>query len=438
MGRPATGHFHENRSRATGRITSWGMQFTFAGRRRYLTLPASTRDQALREMTVVMEEVRQGTWVPPRPRRSARARGPSPSFEKFAGEWVARQKAEGDRRRTGLSPSGQADLQWRLEHLLAHFTGMPIDEITVAEVDSFRYAKVQEGKLGATSINKTLTTLAAILETAAEHELIGRNPAKGSKRRLPAVQPYRTWLDRADHISALLDAAREIDRAGRAPVALRRPLIATLLFAGLRIGEVQALCWRDVDLLRGTIRVRQAKTDAGIRIVHMLPILRRELGQYRNHFQSAPGQLVFPTALGRRLGSSNIRIRMLARAVEQANADLESREQQPLPTGLTPHSLRRTFASLLFALGEPPTYVMSQMGHTTPVLTLAIYAREMNRRDGERQRLKTLVAGSPPRAASATHSSTASSLATRITPRQGKTLEIRLTEQSTELDTALR
>jgi hypothetical protein len=52
-------------------------------------------------------------------------------------------------------------------------------------------------------------------------------------------------------------------------------------------------------------------------------------------------------------------------AVERANATLAARGQQLLPDGLTPHSLRRTFASLLFALGEPPTYVMSQMGHTT-------------------------------------------------------------------------
>lgn len=183
-----------------------------------------------------------------------------------------------------------------------------------------RQLPLQEGpgsRLGVTSINKTLTTLAAILETAVEHELIGRNPAKGSKRRLPAVRPHRSWLDRADHITALLDAAREIDCVGRAPVGRRRPLIATLLFAGLRIGELQALRWSDVDFLRSTIRVRQAKTDAGVRIVNIVPILRRELGQYRNHIQAAPSQLVFPTAQGRPLGSSNIRIRMLARAVEQ-------------------------------------------------------------------------------------------------------------------------
>lgn len=434
MGRPATGYLCENRSRVTGRITSWGMQFMFAGRRRYLTLPARTRVQALREMTVVMEDVRRGAWVP---RRSRRAPGPMPSFEKFAGEWVARQKAEGGRLRIGLSPSGQADLQWRLEHLLAYFTGMLIDEIAVADVDNYRYGKVQEGKLGVTSINKTLTTLAAILETAVEHELIGRNSAKGRKRRLPAVQPQRSSLDRADHITALLDAAGEIDRAGRAAVGLRRPLIATLLFAGLRIGEVQALCWRDVDLMRGTIRVLQAKTDAGLRVVHMLPVLRSELGQYRSQIQAAPSHFVFATAQGRPLGSSNIRIRMLARAVEQANADLQSRGQQTLPAGLTPHSLRRTFASLLFALGEPPTYVMSQMGHTTPALTLAIYAREMNRRDGERQRLKALVGGGLPRIASAAHSSTASSVATRITPPHGITIEIHLSKPTTELQAAL-
>ncbi len=36
---------------------------------------------------------------------------------------------------------------------------------------------------------------------------------------------------------------------------------------------------------------------------------------------------------------------------------------------------------------------MKQMGHTTPNLTLAIYAREMDRRDGEPERLKALVEG---------------------------------------------
>jgi hypothetical protein len=47
---------------------------------------------------------------------------------------------------------------------------------------------------------------------------------------------------------------------------------------------------------------------------------------------------------------------------------------------------------LLFA--ESPPYVMGQMGHTTAALTLALYAREMNRRDGEPALLRALAGGS--------------------------------------------
>jgi integrase len=55
--------------------------------------------------------------------------------------------------------------------------------------------------------------------------------------------------------------------------------------------------------------------------------------------------------------------------------------------------LRRTFASLLFAIGESPPYVMAQLGHTSANLTLTVYARQMDRRDGEPERLRALVAG---------------------------------------------
>jgi integrase len=172
----------------------------------------------------------------------------------------------------------------------------------------------------------------------------------------------------------------------------RRALLATLVFAGLRIGEALALRWRDVDLARGTITVRAAKTDAGVRTVNVLPVLRDELADYRARVVAADG-LVFGTSTGARQGATNIRRRVLARAVELANEQLAKEHLAPLPAGLTPHSLRRTFASLLFATDEPPPYVMAQMGHTTPNLTLAMYAKVMERRDGEPERLRALVNG---------------------------------------------
>jgi hypothetical protein len=63
----------------------------------------------------------------------------------------------------------------------------------------------------------------------------------------------------------------------------------------------------------------------------------------------------------------------------------------PLPTGLTPHSLRRTFASVLYALGTTPPVVMAEMGHTDPQLALAIYAKTMSRDQGQLEELRELV-----------------------------------------------
>jgi integrase len=84
---------------------------------------------------------------------------------------------------------------------------------------------------------------------------------------------------------------------------------------------------------------------------------------------------------------------VLAPAIELANARLAEAGDTPLPAGLTPHSLRRTFASVLYALGDTPPDVMAEMGHTGPQLALAIYAHAMRRADGERERLRALVNG---------------------------------------------
>lgn len=94
------------------------------------------------------------------------------------------------------------------------------------------------------------------------------------------------------------------------------------------------------------------------------------------------------------MGYSNTRRRLLATAIERANGARAERRSEQLPEKLTPHSMRRTFASLLYALGETPPYVMAQMGHTSPNLALAIYAKCMDRRDGEPERLRALWGGS--------------------------------------------
>jgi integrase len=123
-------------------------------------------------------------------------------------------------------------------------------------------------------------------------------------------------------------------------------------------------------------------------------VLRDQLAEYRATLGDvAPDALVFGTSTGAAQQPSNVRRRILARAVARANERLDRDGFGAAAQRLTPHSLRRTFASILVARGDDPTYVMDQLGHTDPVLTLRIYSHQMRRRDGERERLQSLVNG---------------------------------------------
>jgi hypothetical protein len=55
--------------------------------------------------------------------------------------------------------------------------------------------------------------------------------------------------------------------------------------------------------------------------------------------------------------------------------------------------MRHTFASLLASCDEPPAYVIEQLGHIDPKFTRRVYTHTMSRRDGERDRVWTLVSG---------------------------------------------
>ena len=105
------------------------------------------------------------------------------------------------------------------------------------------------------------------------------------------------------------------------------------------------------------------------------PVLRDELGTFKARMNPEPTALVFATNTGRQYDRTKIKPTMLTPAIRRANATLLAKGLEPLPEDLTPHSLRRTFASILFAVGENPPYVMAQLGHVDPKVTLGIYAK---------------------------------------------------------------
>jgi integrase len=387
MARKVTGAVVEHLAR-DGRVYR-SLRFTAYRKRQFVSLGPVSAAEAARELRHTLADVERGTWTPPAAETPEPE--PVPTFHEYAEQWWTRNEKQ-------LAPSTQMDYRWRLEkHLLPFFADFSLDGITFDLVERYIAAKLaEEQPLSARSVNMTLTLMAAILEGAVERELISRNPAKGKRRRVREHEPRRTYLETAEQIAVLLNAAGELDATAREDRrhVTRRAIIATLVFAGLRIGELCSLRWRDVDLANGWIHVGESKTDAGRRRVKIRGALRDELAaaSARTERLDQDGY-VFATSTGGRPGRDNIRNRVLAPAVERASKQLVADGYSPLPEPLTPHSLRRTFASVLYALGEDPGIVMDEMGHTNPSLALRVYRQSMRRGDDEKARLRAFVDG---------------------------------------------
>lgn len=402
MARPATGTILERK--LTSGATRYAIKFRAHGERVYESLGTDaegwTRQRAQEALKDRLAEVRLGTYVAPRSTASRDENATEPTFHEFSSRWFAMVAPE-------LRESTAEVYKWHLsDHLLPFFQHHRLSDITVAEVDRYRQHKVRERDLlrarreagektrhrplSNETINKMIVRLGQVLDLAVEYGHLPANPARGRRRKLKVDRPERSYLDTSGQIAALLDAAGELDaEAKRYPHVARRAMLATLAFAGLRLGELLGLGWRDVDLAGGWLRVGEAKTGAGTRRVKIRGALRDELAALK--VGAEPGGLVFATPTGRRHSPSNIRNRVLAKAVERANERLGEVREAPLPEGLTPHSLRRTFASMLYAIGEPPPVVMAEMGHTHPGLALRIYAQAMRRDEAENEQLRALV-----------------------------------------------
>lgn len=353
------------------RQRSFAIRFRAYGRRRFVTLgrpeEGYTRERAERELRHVLADVERGIWRPEEPAPAPPEPKPEETFHEFAAGWLRDHKP-------GLRPRTVRDYRWALElHLLPWFAGHPLSEITAEEIDRYKAAKLREARLAPNAINKTITRLAQILEVAVEYGRIDRNPAAGKRRRVKATEPRRSWVE-PEQLPALLDAADEY----------LRPVLATMAGAGLRVGEAVALDWRDVDLATGTITVRESKTAAGEGRQVDLPVgLREELATWRARSpRTGRSDPVFVSRArkGRhaRQTERNVQARMRT-AVTAANESLTEVGIEPIAA--TPHSLRRSYASLRAALRDDPVYIAEQGGWDDPRFVLRVYAKAVKRRE---------------------------------------------------------
>lgn len=183
---------------------------------------------------------------------------------------------------------------------------------------------------------------------------------KRTRPSRPVIEP--------EQLPSLLDAAGRL-----------RPIMATLVGTGLRNGEACALDWPDVNLTSGAVTVGRAKTEAGIRQEDLPAALREELAEHKTRARRLEGPVFTNRNRGRQT-VSNVE-RRLKTAIRRANRQLLRIGVEPISEDVTPHSLRRLYASLRFGLGDDPVYVAHQLGHTEPAFSMKLYARAVRRRE---------------------------------------------------------
>jgi integrase len=279
-----------------------------------------------------------------------------------AAEWL--RYSEHDR---AVKASTLREYRHTADRIVRELGDVPIEDVTPEMLERWKASLGLSNR----SVAKYLVILHGIFKRAMRVWGLPRNPVVDVERPryrvsddLEAFSPEEVW--------ALVRAAGSEQDAA---------LFMAAAFTGLRMGELLALQWRDVDFAGEAIRVRRSYNIHGglgtpksgrVRSVPMVPDVAQALARLSSREDFVGDEeLVFPSELGRFQDASSLRVRY-KRAL--ARAELRA---------LRFHDLRHTFGTLAVRRAEVPA-VQAWMGHANIQTTM----RYVHHRDrGEEARL---------------------------------------------------
>ena len=292
-----------------------------------------TKRQAEAWLREMLDEARRGT-LPGMVRTGA-------TFADAAAEWL--RYVEHDRGRKPSTVAGYRSIV--RSELLPRFGDMALESVTPSVIEAWQASMTQ----AASTRTKALVLMHGIFQRARKVWSLPANPVADVEKPplsrsgdLEVFSPEEVWaLTRA--------AASEQDAA----------LFLTAAFTGLRMGELLALRWRDVDFAGSSVRVR-ASYYAGhlttpksgkVRAVPLAPDVASALAQLgRRENWVGDDDLVFAGEAGSYLDGSALRRRY--------KAALDAAGLRPLRF----HDLRHTFGTRMIAKADIRR-VQEWMGH---------------------------------------------------------------------------
>ncbi len=290
------------------------------------------------------------------------------TFSVACDEWLAYKR---DRK---VKLSTQIDYEHMVDRMKKVFgerfrQRLKLEEVTQETVEEFRDALIGE-ELSDRTVNKYLTVLHGIFVWAQRRYRLPSNPVTNVERRPHAKRGNIDVFSR-EEILALVRAA---DSKQDGTIYL------TAAFTGLRLGELLALRWRDVDFTNSAVHVRQSFTNGRVdtpksgqeRTVPMADEVAKalaRLGQRESH--RAEDDLVFCGTNGGHLAGHRLRDRYKAALKKAGLRELRF------------HDLRHTFGSNAIRTADSRE-VMEWMGHQD-LATTQRYLQFKPRRDAARR-----------------------------------------------------
>ncbi len=233
------------------------------------------------------------------------------------------------------------------------------------------------------SARATMVTLRAALDWAVGADLLGKNVAAyANVPRQPATRVDDTLTD--TEVASVLAAATGTEMEALAVLALKY---------GMRLGEILALRWDDIDLEAGELAVRRSKTQAGLRTLPLLDEVASVLRSHRARAARIGGQgLVFTDEMGGPLSPRTVRWRwnrLLAEAGIEHQCSRCGTDKPCSGSVRRFHSSRHSAASSMLAAGVPLETVSAVLGHSAIGITANVYAKV--RADAKRAGLAALT-----------------------------------------------
>ena len=251
---------------------------------------------------------------------------------------------------------------------IAEALGVKLKDVFIAEEIG--------GGLDVGTIKRIRTALSPIFSTAVKKELLLKNPVTNATT--PAgEEKERLYLD-AEQCKELMSFLDEFSNPQMPRV------IKTLIYTGMRVGELTALHWEEVDLdkamitvkynlyrLDGKYQLSTPKTKSSARVIALPPQLveiLREQKSWQDERRKAVGNrwiergAVFTGSYGEYMNKNYINLQFKQLLAKHNFPDIHI------------HDLRHANASLLINMGVPVKVISEHLGHRDTRTTETIYA----------------------------------------------------------------